>query len=198
MSYFQPRIVQKWATFYQPKESFLKGHMLATLGKKAPLCSKIRRHWGYELGVFLWEFWKTQHLVFLVFRGVLQRFCFIDCNFQCLLYQGKLCDNVCVYESVNTCVWQWKCVFDLAGLLELMPCLWDCKHTLGHVVVNGLCMPKDTFTLEVMYRVCHHMWFGIFHKLCLESLPCGIYRKYFETSSFSSAKCERERHDNKV
>lgn len=39
----------------------------------------------------------------------------------CLLCHYKLCDWVCVFGSVHICVWQWKCVFDLTGLLELMP-----------------------------------------------------------------------------
>lgn len=50
---------------------------------------------------------------------------FIDCNTPALSGRGKLGDNVCVYESVNICAWQRKCVFDLAARPS--------KHTLGRV-----------------------------------------------------------------
>lgn len=93
------------------------------------------------------------------FRQVLQRK-FIDGNTLRLLNQGKLCDNVCVYESVNICVWQWKCVFDLGRPLK--PRLGECKHTLGCVALHRLWMdrghsPAQLLSLQrlrVMYRIC--------------------------------------------
>lgn len=70
---------------------------------------------------------------------------FLPVAFCSCFIKGKLCDNVCVCVSVNTCVWQWK--FDLAVMLELMPRLCECKPTLGHVAVNGLWMPRVALTL---------------------------------------------------
>lgn len=72
-----------------------KGPIMASNQRTLGVCACSYKHFDFESLLFLDS----------GIRRVLQRK-FIDCNTLCLLYQGKLCDNVCVYESVNICVWQ--------------------------------------------------------------------------------------------
>lgn len=125
----------------RPKASFSGGHILA-VDKSLYYSPKSGHIWGVG------EFRPAP-------EGQ-----FIDGNTLALSHPGKLLDNVCVYESVNICAWQQKCVFDLAARHS--------KHTGLCVAASGLrranTLASSRSKSWVMRRGRHSGWFC----MCLE------------------------------
>lgn len=142
--------------------------------KRAPLCPNITRYLGYVS--------KTASFATQLFR-------LLSWNLLCLQHQGTQRDNVCVWESVNICVWRWKCLFDCV-------CVWlqggcrACVTINTHAVVNGLWRPFHNKKRRELVTRCG---LGILRRLCFESLLCSIYRNHFQTISVRDLQIEAER-----